>query len=67
MQNDESFLRCSTANNSSSDMDVLDGGHAVRSDRYYNLTIPLSQVVFVSDERGLQTCWKTIAKVSRSS
>ena len=37
---------------------------AAKSDYYYSLTIPPSQVVFVSDEHGLQTCWKTIAKVS---
>ena len=53
--------------NSSSDTDVSDDAHVVRSDRYHSLTVPLTQVVFVNDESGLQACWKTIAKVSNIS
>ena len=50
--------------NSSSDADVSDDARAAKSGNYYCLTIPLSQVIFVNDEHGLQTCWKTIAKVN---
>ena len=59
-----SFRVYSSAGNTSSDAELSDDATNSTPRDFYSLKVPLSQVVFVEDEHGLQKCWKTIGKVS---
>ena len=56
----------SRVSSSSSDIELSDEATAKpHSDYYYcSLALPLSQVLFVDDEKGLKTCWEVIQQVS---